>query len=140
AQEIKVPDIGDFDAVEVIELLVAAGDTVDVEQPLITLESDKSSLEVPTTVAGSIVEMKVKEGDKVSQGDVIAVLEAADSSAATAGDDDDAGAAEESAGDTTAAETSTSEPAAQPQAAAAPAEQDIKVPDIGDFDAVEVIE
>src|SRR5699024_8920829 len=92
AQEIKVPDIGDFDAVEVIEVLVSAGDTVDVEQPLITLESDKATLEVPTTVAGTIVDIKIKEGDSVREGDVIALLEAAsttesDATATAAGDD-----------------------------------------------------
>ena len=84
AQEIKVPDIGDFDEVEVIEVLVAAGDEVEEEQALITLESDKATLEVPSSAAGKITELKVKEGDKVSEGDVIALLEAADSQ----GDDD----------------------------------------------------
>jgi len=80
AQEIKVPDIGDFDSVEVIEVLVAEGDTVEVEQALITLESDKATLEVPTTVAGKLVGLKVAEGDTVSEGDVIAMIEAADDS------------------------------------------------------------
>src|SRR5699024_8690310 len=91
AQEIKVPDIGDFDAVEVIEVLVAKGDTVDVEQPLITLESDKATLEVPTTVAGTIAELRVKEGDQVSEGDVIALLEAGDAESedAQSGDTDE---------------------------------------------------
>ncbi|MES1946227.1 Dihydrolipoamide dehydrogenase of pyruvate dehydrogenase complex [Salinisphaera sp. C84B14] len=78
AQEIKVPDIGDFDSVEIIEVLVAEGDTVEEEQPLITLESDKATLEVPSTVAGKITELKVSEGDTVSEGDVIALIEAAD--------------------------------------------------------------
>ena len=75
AQEIKVPDIGDFDSVEIIEVLVAEGDTVEEEQPLITLESDKATLEVPSTVAGKITELKVSEGDTVSEGDVIALIE-----------------------------------------------------------------
>ena len=66
AQEIKVPDIGDFDSVEVIEVLVSKGDTIEQEQPLITLESDKATLEVPSTIAGKITEMKVSEGDTVS--------------------------------------------------------------------------
>jgi pyruvate dehydrogenase E2 component (dihydrolipoamide acetyltransferase) len=79
AQEIKVPDIGDFDAVEVIEVLVAKGDEVEQEQALITLESDKATLEVPSSATGKISELKVAEGDKVSEGDVIALL-------ATAGD------------------------------------------------------
>lgn len=78
AQEIKVPDIGDFDAVEVIEVLVTEGDEVEKEQALITLESDKATLEVPSTVAGTITQMKVAEGDTVSEGDVIALLEAQD--------------------------------------------------------------
>ena len=81
AQEIKVPDIGDFDAVEIIEVLVAEGDTVEKEQPLITLESDKATLEVPSTVAGKITELKVAEGDTVSEGDVIAMVEASESEA-----------------------------------------------------------
>lgn len=80
AQEIKVPDIGDFDAVEIIEVLVAEGDEVEVEQPLITLESDKATLEVPAPVSGRITGLKVAEGDKVSEGDVIALVEAGDAS------------------------------------------------------------
>ena len=76
AQEIKVPDIGDFDSVEVIEVLVSKGDTIEQEQPIITLESDKATLEVPSTIAGKITEMKVSEGDTVSEGDVIALVEA----------------------------------------------------------------
>lgn len=74
--DIKVPDIGDFDGVEVIEVLVATGDAVAVEQSLITLESDKATMEVPSTHAGTIKELKVAVGGKVSQGDVIAVVEA----------------------------------------------------------------
>ena len=77
AQEIKVPDIGDFDSVEVIEVLVSKGDTIEQEQPIITLESDKATLEVPSTIAGKITEMKVSEGDTVSEGDVIALLQGA---------------------------------------------------------------
>lgn len=77
AQEIKVPDIGDFDAVEVIEVLVAEGDEVEQEQALITLESDKATLEVPSSVAGRITAVQVSEGDKVSEGNVIATIEAA---------------------------------------------------------------
>src|SRR5699024_1972700 len=76
AQEVKIPDIGDFDKVEVIEVLVAKGDSVDVEQPLITLESDKATLEVPTTVAGEVAELRVAEGAQVGEGDVIALVEA----------------------------------------------------------------
>lgn len=78
SQEIKVPDIGDFDDVPVIEVLVSAGDTVEVEQPLVTLESDKASMEVPSPVAGKITEVLVAEGDKVSEGTVIARVEASE--------------------------------------------------------------
>lgn len=81
AQQIKVPDIGDFDAVEVIEVLVSAGDTIEEEQALITLESDKATLEVPSTAAGTITQVKVSEGDKIAEGDVIALLETAEASA-----------------------------------------------------------
>ena len=75
SQEIKVPDIGDFDAVEIIEVLVSAGDTVDAEQALLVLESDKATMEVPCPQAGTLTEVTVKVGDKVAQGDVIATLE-----------------------------------------------------------------
>lgn len=74
--EIKVPNIGDFDAVEVIEVLVAPGDTVQEEQSLITVESDKASMEIPSSSAGKVVSLAVKVGDKVSEGSVILTLEA----------------------------------------------------------------
>src|SRR6185369_8028227 len=80
--EIKVPDIGDFKDNPVIELLVNPGDTVAKEDPLVTLESDKATMEVPSTHAGTVKELRVKVGDKVSQGTVIAVLEAVDAAAA----------------------------------------------------------
>ena len=73
--EIRVPDIGGYDGVPVIELLVAVGDTVAKDQGLVTLESDKATMEVPASAAGVIRELKVKLGDKVAEGAVIAVLE-----------------------------------------------------------------
>ena len=73
-KEIKVPDIGDFDKVPVIEVLVAEGDRVEAEQSLITLESDKATMEVPASAPGKVVELLVKEGDEVGEGDVIAVV------------------------------------------------------------------
>ena len=76
--EIKVPDIGDFDAVDVIEVLVQPGDQVDAEDPLITLESDKASMDVPSPEGGTVQEVKIKVGDKVSEGSVIALLEKAE--------------------------------------------------------------
>ena len=66
--EVKVPDIGDFDEVEVIELLVKPGDTVKAEQSLITVESDKASMEIPSSHAGMVKELKLKVGDTVNQG------------------------------------------------------------------------
>lgn len=73
--EIKVPDIGDFDEVEIIDVLISAGDTVEVNQDLITLESDKAAMEIPSTHAGVIKEVKVAVGDKVKEGSLIAMLE-----------------------------------------------------------------
>ncbi len=81
--DIQVPDIGDFDEVAVIELLVKPGDTIRAEQSLITVESDKASMEIPSSHAGVVKEVKVKLGDKVKQGSVVVVLEAA-AAAATA--------------------------------------------------------
>jgi len=80
--EIKVPDIGDFKDVPVIELLVNPGDTIAKEDALVTLESDKATMEVPSTHAGTVKELRVKVGDKVSQGSLIAILDAAETAAA----------------------------------------------------------
>src|SRR5258708_10558604 len=82
--EIKVPDIGDFKDVPVIELLVKPGDTIGKEDPLVTLESDKATMEVPSTHAGIVKEVRVKVGDKVSPGTLIAVLDSADAKPASA--------------------------------------------------------
>ena len=84
ASELKVPDIGDFKEVEVIEVLVKAGDQVAEEQSLITVESDKASMEIPSSAAGTITELRIKVGDKVSQGSVIALLEPANGEGGTA--------------------------------------------------------
>ena len=78
--ELKVPDIGDFDEVEIIEVLVSVGDTVAKNQDIITLESDKAAMEIPSSFAGVIREVKVAVGDKVKLGSVIAMLEASDDS------------------------------------------------------------
>src|ERR1035437_4107122 len=76
--DIKVPDIGDFKDVAVIELLVKPGDTIQAEQSLITVESDKASMEIPSSHAGVVKELKVALGDKVSEGSVLLMLDAAD--------------------------------------------------------------
>ena len=75
AKNISVPDIGDFKDVEIIEVLVKPGDEVKKNDPIVTLESDKSSVEVPSTFEGKISQLKVKIGDKVSEGSIIATLE-----------------------------------------------------------------
>ena len=73
--EIKVPNIGDFKDVEVIEVLVSQGQTLEKNDPLITIESDKSSVEIPSNFEGKIKSLKIKVGDKVSEGDLILILE-----------------------------------------------------------------
>ena len=131
--EIKVPDIGDFAEVGVIELLVKPGDTVTVEQSLITVESDKASMEIPSSHAGVVKELKVAVGDKIKEGSLVLLLETAGEAAAPA----PAAAAPASAPAAAAA------PAPAPAAAApaaAPSVIDIKIPDIGDFKDVAVIE
>src|SRR5438094_8753730 len=82
--EVKVPDIGDFKEVEVIEVLVKPGDTVTKEQSLITLESDKATMEIPSPGAGVVKELRIKVGDKVSKGSAILLLEGAQATAAAA--------------------------------------------------------
>ncbi len=99
-KEIRVPGIGDFDKVPVIEVLVTVGDQVEAEQSLITLESDKATMEVPSTSAGRIVELKVAEGDEVGEGDVIAVVEVEAEAASDGGEEGsgDGGSEEEREG------------------------------------------
>ncbi|MEM6817155.1 MAG: dihydrolipoyllysine-residue acetyltransferase [Pseudomonadota bacterium] len=131
--EIRVPDIGDFSDVEVIEVLVAAGDTVALDDGLVTLETDKASMEVPSTEAGEVVSVSVNVGDTISEGDVVAIVRTA------------AETVEESEPTT---EPETSAPAEE---AVAPVDEEstpstgvgvetVVVPDIGDFDGVDVIE
>jgi pyruvate dehydrogenase E2 component (dihydrolipoamide acetyltransferase) len=135
--EVKVPDIGDFKEVEVIELLVKPGDTVKAEQSLITVESDKASMEIPSSHAGVIKELKIKLGDKVSEGSLLLLLESTAGAAAPA--------AAPVATPSAPAEAAAAPAAAAPVvAAAAPAAAgglvDVLVPDIGDFADVTVIE
>ena len=88
---LTVPDIGDFNDVEIIEVLVGQGDTVAVEDPLITLETDKATMDIPASDAGTISRVMVKVGDRVNQGDTVAVLETSDSAALEAGDSNETG-------------------------------------------------
>ena len=78
--EVKVPDIGDFKDVAVIEVFVKSGDAIKVEQSLITVESDKASMEIPSSHAGVLKELKVKLGDKINIGDLLAILDGVDDS------------------------------------------------------------
>ncbi|MNY96399.1 Dihydrolipoyllysine-residue acetyltransferase component of pyruvate dehydrogenase complex [compost metagenome] len=137
--EIKVPDIGDFDSVGVIEVLVNVGDTIKVEQSLITVESDKASMEIPSSHAGVLKELRVKLGDQVAQGGVIAVIETADTAAAST-----PAAAPAQAPAPVAAVAPAAAPAPVAPASAAPAAAassiNIQIPDIGDFKDVAVIE
>jgi pyruvate dehydrogenase E2 component (dihydrolipoamide acetyltransferase) len=139
--ELKVPDIGDFKDVEVIEVLVKPGDTVAADQSLITIESDKASMEIPSSAAGVIKELKVKVGDKVNQGTLIATAdgESADASAPAPAAPKPA---EQPAPDAPAKAAAAPEPAGQgkasPSGGGGPI--DVAVPDIGDFKDVEVIE
>ncbi len=137
--EVKVPDIGDFKDVAIIEVLVKPGDTVKAEQSLVTVESDKASMEIPSSAAGVVKELKVKLGDKLNEGDLIVVLES-DAAAAPApqpGAPAPAPAAAAPAAPAAAPAPQAAAPAAAP-ASAGPV--DIVVPDIGDFDEVAVIE
>jgi pyruvate dehydrogenase E2 component (dihydrolipoamide acetyltransferase) len=133
--EVQVPDIGDLDEVAVIELMVKVGDTVKAEQSLITVESDKASMEIPSSTAGVVKEIKVKLGDKVKQGSVVLVLEAAGAAAAPAAEQK---AATAPAAAAPAAPVSVSTAPAAAPAASGPVE--VRVPDIGDFKDVAVIE
>ena len=134
--EVKVPDIGDFKDVAVIEVLVKPGDTVKAEQSLITVESDKASMEIPSSAAGVVKELKVALGDKVSEGSVLLLLEA--EGAATAAP---APAHAAAAAPPVQAAAAPVLPAAAPAAApAAGGLVEVVVPDIGDFADVAVIE
>jgi len=135
--EVKVPDIGDFKDVQIIELLVKAGDTVRAEQSLVTVESDKASMEIPSSHAGVVKELKVALGDKINEGTLLLMLETGAAAAP----------APAPAAAPAPASAAAAAPAPAPAVAAAPAPAaaggglvDIAVPDIGDFADVGVIE
>ena len=136
--EIHVPDIGDFDEVTVIELMVKPGDTVKADQSLITVESDKASMEIPSSAAGVVKEIKVALGDKVKQGSLVVMLEAAGDAVAAPVEAPKTGPAQAAS-----APAATNSVAPTPAPAAAPTASgpvQIFVPDIGDFKDVTVIE
>jgi len=131
--EVKVPDIGDFEEVAVIELLVKPGDTIQPEQSLITVESDKASMEIPSSTGGVVKEIKVKIGDKVSEGSVLLVVESSGAAAP-------APSAPAPAPTAAAPKADAGSPAPQPPAGGGGGRIEVKVPDIGDFKDVAVIE
>ena len=131
--EVKVPDIGDFDEVSVIELLVKAGDTVKAEQSLVTVESDKASMEIPSSSAGVVKELKVKLGDKVKEGSLLVVLESTTQSSPS-------GQAGSPPPQPSPGSGEGAKPVAAGPAAAVSGPVEVRVPDIGDFKDVAVIE
>ena len=139
--EVRVPDIGDFKDVPVIELFVKAGDQVKAEDPLVTLESDKATMDVPAPTAGTVKDVKVKLGDKVSEGALVLVLDTANGAAAQASS---ARAPSAPASSPAPAATPAAKPAPPAPQSAAPSSAggsiEVKVPDIGDFKDVPVIE
>ena len=130
-KEIKVPDIGDFSDVEIIEILVKPGDSLKAEDPVMTLESDKATMDVPCPEDGQVAELLVKVGDRVAEGTSILKLQAA-------------GASQQAATEVVQAPTpSASAPSTDPaptSGSVASASVDVIVPDIGDFEDVEIIE
>ncbi|KVE00785.1 dihydrolipoyllysine-residue acetyltransferase [Burkholderia anthina] len=135
AIEVKVPDIGDYKDVPVIEIGVKVGDTVEPEQSLVTLESDKATMDVPSPVGGVVKEIKVKVGDSVSEGSLIVLLEGGAGAQAN-------GAAAPAAAPAPAPAAAPAPATAAPAAASAAAggTLEVKVPDIGDYKDVPVIE
>jgi pyruvate dehydrogenase E2 component (dihydrolipoamide acetyltransferase) len=122
---VVVPDLGEFSDVEVIEVLVKAGESVTVDAPLITLETDKATMDVPSTVAGRIADVSVRKGDRVSKGSPIAIVEATQA---------DARAPAKPEAPTPAP------PAGKQVPAARPTTLEVRVPDLGDFKDVEIID
>jgi pyruvate dehydrogenase E2 component (dihydrolipoamide acetyltransferase) len=140
--EVKVPDIGDFKEVEVIELMVKPGDTVAVDQSLLTVESDKASMEIPSSHAGVVKELKVKLGDKVGEGMLVLLLETAGEVAAAAAVAAVAAAPVGGTAPVSAPTVTVAAPPAVPAGTGAAAGGPVRivVPDIGDFAEVAVIE
>ncbi|HWN47693.1 MAG TPA: dihydrolipoyllysine-residue acetyltransferase [Steroidobacteraceae bacterium] len=130
--EVRVPDMGNFESVTVIDVLVKPGDTIDIETPLVTLETDKATMDVPSTAKGVVEKVHVAKGGSVSTGALIVTVKAEAGAAVSAP------AAQAAAPASAPAAKPASEPA--PAAAAAPSSIDVSVPDMGSFDSVAVID
>ncbi|MDI9244410.1 dihydrolipoyllysine-residue acetyltransferase [Marinobacter sp. CHS3-4] len=149
-QEIKVPDLGGADEVEVIEILVSKGDSVEEEDPILTVESDKASVELPSPGAGKITKITVKVGDKVKEGDVVGMMESAgdagggddgsgsDSGSEEAGSEGTSPAKEEASAENSEDKSEDKKPA--PKKSGGSRTETIKVPALDGFDNVPVIE
>ncbi|WAH63779.1 dihydrolipoyllysine-residue acetyltransferase [Xanthomonas hortorum] len=135
-KEALVPDIGDYSDVPVIEVLVSVGDTVSKDQSLVTLESDKATMEVPSSVSGVVKEIKVKVGDSLSQGALVALIEVADAGAETAAAPAAPAKAAPAAAPAPAAKAEPAAPATSSEGGLIEA----RVPDIGDYTDIPVIE
>ncbi|TYC57379.1 dihydrolipoyllysine-residue acetyltransferase [Marinobacter sp. BW6] len=139
-QEIKVPDLGGADEVEVIEITVSAGDSVEAEDPILTVESDKASVELPSPGAGKITKITVKVGDKVKEGDVVGMMEAsADSGGSDDSEEKPEGKAEEKSEAKQEEKSEESKPAPK-KASGGSRKETVKVPALDGFDNVPVIE
>ncbi|UZE96873.1 dihydrolipoyllysine-residue acetyltransferase [Alkalimarinus alittae] len=134
--DIKVPDIGGSTDVEVIELCVAAGDTIAVDDVLVVLESDKATMEIPASAAGDVLEMKLAVGDKVSEGDVIVLIEPADAIS----EQESVSAAAKAENEEDAIEQAPVKAEREPEAVSGSDIKTVSVPDTGSSDKVTVIE
>lgn len=143
-EPVSVPDLGGAEDVEVIEIAVAEGDRVDAEQTLLTLESDKASMELPSPAAGVVRALRVKVGDRVRAGDLVLELETAARESAAATEDAGAAAVDTPGAEPAAVESAAPESAAStpelPSEAADAARIELVLPDLGSDDSVEVIE
>jgi len=133
--EVRVPDMGNFESVTVIEVLVKPGDAIDVDTPLVTLETDKATMDVPSTVKGVVEKVHVTRGGSVSTGALVVTVKA--EGAAAPAPATKAASAAPAAPATPAASAAAAQP---PAAAAAPTSIDVTVPDMGSFDSVAVID
>lgn len=139
-KEIVVPDIGDFDSVEVIEVLVKEGEMIEVEDSLITVESDKASMEIPSSEAGKVVKMKVALGDNISQGSIIMMLDVDAPEEPEKPEKPEKQAPKQEKVEEKPQEIVQNGPEKTHETTSKTSIKEITVPDIGDFDAVEIIE